>query len=173
MDIKREGYKLDFLKIPPFNGVKATHVSVRDYAVRVGVYAREHADRVGTDAKAYVDRSTERFRRRFHDFPFAFIKDNGNFVVHTPISMASQPVNDLSKPKKVSYAVTKKYVDDLMADEVGAGRIDGGGRPLFQDNGNQQATHTINMAFKKLLNLSTPSDPYEAATKEYVDNKIT
>ena len=28
------------------------------------------------------------------------------------------------------------------------------------------------MAFKKLLNLSTPSEPFEAATKEYVDNSI-
>ena len=26
------------------------------------------------------------------------------------------------------------------------------------------------MAFKKLLNLSTPSEPFEATTKEYVDN---
>ena len=26
------------------------------------------------------------------------------------------------------------------------------------------------MGFKKLLNLSTPSEPYEAATKEYVDD---
>ena len=27
------------------------------------------------------------------------------------------------------------------------------------------------MAYKKLLNLSTPSEPFEAATKEYVDKK--
>ena len=32
-------------------------------------------------------------------------------------------------------------------------------------------TVIINMGFKKLLNLSTPSEPYEAATKEYVDDK--
>ena len=30
---------------------------------------------------------------------------------------------------------------------------------------------TINMGFKKFLNLSTSSEPYEAATKEYVDDK--
>ena len=45
-----------------------------------------------------------------------------------------------------------------------------GGSPFFKENGNYQATHAINMGFKKLLNLSTPSEPYEAATKEYVDN---
>ena len=83
--------------------------------------------------------------RRFNGLPFAFLKDNGNFVAQTPFSMASQPMNDLPKPKKVSDAVTKKYVDDLKADNVGAGNIDGGGSPLFKENGNYQATDTINM----------------------------
>ena len=78
--------------------------------------------------------------------------------------MASQPLRDLPKPKETSDAVTKKYVDDLIADNVGDS-------PFFKENGNFQATHAINMAFKKLLNLSTPSEPYEAATKEYVDQK--
>ena len=54
---------------------------------------------------------------------------------------------------------------------MGAGNINGRGSPFFKENGNYQATHTINMEFKKLLNLSTPSEPYEAATKEYVDDK--
>ena len=83
--------------------------------------------------------------------------------------MASQPLNDLPEPKKTSDAVTKKYVDNLIADNVGVGNTDGGGSPFFKENGNYQATHFINMALKKLLNLSTPSEPYEAATKEYVD----
>ena len=56
---------------------------------------------------------------------FGFLKDNGNFVAHTPISMASQPLNDLPEPKKTSDAVAKKYVDDLIADNVGD--INGGG----------------------------------------------
>ena len=72
--------------------------------------------------------------------------------------MASQPLNDLPEPKKTSDAVTEKYVDDLIADNVG--NIDGGGSPFFRENGNYQATHAINMAFQKLLNLSTPSEPY-------------
>ena len=85
--------------------------------------------------------------------------------------MSSQPLHDLPEPKEVSDAVTKKYVDDLKADNVGVGNFDGGGSPFFKENGNYQATHTINMGFKKLLNLSTPSELYEAATKEYVDDK--
>ena len=84
--------------------------------------------------------------------------------------MASQPLNDLPEPKKTSDPVTKTYVDDLIADNVGVGNIDGGGSPFFKENGNYQATHSINMAFKKLLNLSTPSEPYEAATNEYEDD---
>ena len=101
----------------------------------------------------------------------SFFKDNGNFVAHTPISMATQSLNDLPEPKKVSDAVTKTYVDDLIADNVGAGYIDGRGSPFFKEKSNYPATHTINMGFKKLLNLSTPSETYEAATKEYEDNK--
>ena len=87
--------------------------------------------------------------------------------------MASQPLKDLTEPKETSDASTKKYVDDLIADNVGVGNMNGGGSPFFKENGNYQASHTINMAFKKLLNLSTPSEPFEAVTKEYVDNSIT
>ena len=68
------------------------------------------------------------------------------FVAHTPISIASQPLNDLPEPKETSDVVTKKYVDDLIADNVGAGNIDGGGSPFFKENGIYQATHSINMA---------------------------
>ena len=85
--------------------------------------------------------------------------------------MASQPLNDLPEPKKTSDAATKKYVDDLIADNVGVGNMNVGSSPFFKENGNYQATHAINMAFKKLLNLSTLSEPYEAATKEYVDKR--
>ena len=71
--------------------------------------------------------------------------------------MASKPLNDLPEPKEVSDSVTKKYVDDLIANKVGAGNTDGGGSPFFRENGKYQATHSINMGFKKLSNLSTPS----------------
>ena len=131
---------------------------------------REYADKVGNDVKEYTDRSSELLGERFKRLQFAFLKDNGKFVAYTPISMASQPLKDLTEPKETSDAVTKKYVDDLIADNVGEGNMNGGGSPFFKENSNYQATHTINMAFKKLLNLSTPSEPLEATTKECVDN---
>ena len=131
---------------------------------------REYADKVGNDVREYTDRSSELLGERFKRLQFAFLKDNGKFVAYTPISMASQPLRDLTEPKEMSDAVTKKYVDDLIADNVGVGNMNGGGSPFFKENGNYQASHAINMGFKKLLNLPAPSDPYEAATKDYVDN---
>ena len=132
---------------------------------------KQYADRVGNDVREYLDKSSELLRKRFHDPRFAFLKDNGNFVAHTPISLASKPLNDLLEPKKTSDTVSKRYVDDLNSDNVGVGNMNGGGSPFFKENGNYQATHAINMAFKSLLNLSTPPEPFEAATKKYVDKK--
>ena len=50
---------------------------------------KEYEDKVGNDVRECVDQSTKLLGRRFHNLPFAFLKDNGNFVAHTPISMAS------------------------------------------------------------------------------------
>ena len=151
------GNKLSCLSIPSKSDEAAT---------------KEYTDKVGNDVREYVDQSSELLGRRFHNLPFAFLKDNGNFVAHTPISMASQPLNDLPEPQKTSDAVTKKYVDDLIADNVGVGNMNGGDSPFFKENGNYLAAHAINMAFKKLLNLSTTSEPFEAATKDYVDKVV-
>ena len=81
--------------------------------------------------------------------------------------MASQPLKDLPEPKEMSDAVTKEYVDDLIADNVGVGNMNGGGSPFFKECGNYQASHMINMGFKKLLNLSTPSDPHMRLTERF------
>ena len=64
----------------------------------------------------------------------------------------------------------KKYVDNLIAENVGEGNISDIGSPFFKENDNFKATYAIDMVFKKLLNLSTPSEPSDAATKRYVDN---
>ena len=133
---------------------------------------KEYADKVRNDAMEYTDRSSELMGERFKRLQFAFLKDNGKFVAYTPTSMPSQPLNDLTEPEETSDAVTKKYVDDLIADNVGEGNMNGGGSPFFKENGNYQATYMINMGFKKLLNLPTPSDPYEAVRNIYVDDSI-
>ena len=85
---------------------KLKEAATKEYGDRVGIDAREHAERVVNSAREYVDQSTELLGRRFHELPFAFLKDNGNFVVYTPIRMASQPLNDLPEPNEMSDAVT-------------------------------------------------------------------
>ena len=65
---------------------------------------------------------------------------------------------------------TKKYVDNLMAENVGKGNISGAGSPFFKENDTFKTAHTIDMRFKKLLNLSAPSNPSDAVTKNYVDD---
>ena len=117
---------------------------------------KEYADKVRNDVREYTDRSNELLGERFKRLQFAFLKDNGKFVAYTPISMASQPLRDLTEPKETSDAVTKKYVDDLIADNVGVGNMNGGGSPVFKENGNYQASNAISMGFKKLLNLPAP-----------------
>ena len=155
-DINMMGKKLSGLSFPSKSDEAAT---------------REYADKVGNDVREYTDQSSELLGECFKRLQFAFLKDNSKFVAYTPISMASQPLRDPREPKETSDAVTKKYVDDLIADNVGEGNMNGEGSPFFRENGNYQASHTTNMAFKKLLNLSTPSEPFEAATKESVDKK--
>ena len=119
--------------------------------------------------KRYVDNYVEEYVNGYVEK----LKDGNGFVAYTPISMASQPLRDLTEPKEMSDVVTKKYVDDLIADNVGVGNMNGGGSRFFKENGNYQASHTINMGFKKLLNIPAPSDPYEAARKIYVDETVT
>ena len=155
--INMKGKKLSGLSFPSKSDEAAT---------------REYADKVRNDAMEYTDRSSELMGERFKRLQFAFLKDNGKFVAYTPISMASQPLKDLTEPKETSDAATKKYVDDLIADNVGAGNMNGDGSPFFKENGNYQASYAINMGFKKLLNLPSPSDPYEAVRKIYVDVSI-
>ena len=156
-DVNIAGKKLSGLSFPLTNDEAAT---------------REYADKVGNDVREYTDRSSELLGERFKRLQFAFLKDNGKFVAYTPISMASQPLKDLTEPKETSDAATKKYVDDLIADNVSVGNMNGGGSPFFKENGNYQASDTINMAFKKLLNLPQPSELADAATKKYVYNVV-
>ena len=154
-DINMAGKKLSGLSFPSKSDEAAT---------------REYADKVGNDVREYTDRSSELLGERFKRLQFAFLKDNGKFVAYTPISMASQPLKDLTEPKETSDAATKKYVDDLIADNVGVGNMNGGGSPFFKENGNYQASHTINMAFKKLLNLSTPYlELFKEATRQQLN----
>ena len=99
-----------------------------------------------------------------------YIRSDGSTPVTGSINMNDNTLFNLPDPENLQDAATKKYVDNLIAENVGEGNISGGGSPFFKENANFKATHTIDMGFKKLLNLSTPSEPSDAATKKYVDN---
>ena len=96
--VNMPGKKLSGLSFPSISDEAAT---------------REYVDKVGNDVREYTDRSSELLGERFKRLQFAFLKDNGKFVAYTPISMASQPLKDLTEPKETSDAATKKYVDDV------------------------------------------------------------
>ena len=99
-----------------------------------------------------------------------YIRSDGSTPVTGSINMNGNTLFNLPNPENIQDAATKKYVDNLMAENVGEGNISGGGSPFFKENDNFKATYVIDMGFKKLLNLPTPSEPSNAATKKYVDN---
>ena len=99
-----------------------------------------------------------------------YIRRDGTTPVSGTIDMNGNTLFNFSKPRNRRDAATKKYMDRLIAENVGEGNISGGGSPFFKDNDNFKATYPIDMGFKKLLNLSAPSNPSDAATKKYVDN---
>ena len=98
-----------------------------------------------------------------------YIRSDGSTPVSGSINMNGNTLFNLSNPENLQDAATKKYVDNLIAENVGEGNISGGGSPFFKENDNFKATNTINMAYNKLLNLHKPIEPYDAATKDYVD----
>ena len=99
-----------------------------------------------------------------------YIRSDGSTPVSGSINMNGNTLFNLPNPENIQDAATKKYVDNLIAENVGKGNISGGGSPFFKENDNFKATYAIDMRFKKLLNLSSPSEPSDAATKKYVDN---
>ena len=92
-----------------------------------------------------------------------YIRRDGKTPVSGSIDMNGNTLFSLPKPRNYRDAATKKYVDRLIAKNVGEGS------PFVKENDNFKATYPVDMGFKKLLNLSTPSEPSDAATKEYVD----
>ena len=99
-----------------------------------------------------------------------YIRSDGATPISGSINMNGNTLYNVPDPENLQDSATKKYVDNLMAENVGEGNISGGGSPFFKENDNFKATYAIDMRFEKLLNLSTPSKPSDAATKKYVDN---
>ena len=101
------------------------------------------------------------------------IRENGGFnLVDSYINMNFQNIRNVGLPKDESDAVPKRFVDEMIKEveeKVQKVKEKSEERPFFKENGNYQASTSISMNFNKLLNLHKPTEPYDAATKDYVD----
>ena len=101
------------------------------------------------------------------------VRENGGFnLVDSYINMNFNNVRNLGLPKDESDAVPKRFVDSMIKEveeKIQKIKEKSEERPFLKENGNYQASTTINMNFNKLLNLQKPTEPYDAATKDYVD----
>ena len=101
------------------------------------------------------------------------IRENGGFnLVDSYINMNFNNIRNLGNPKHEADAVPRRFVDgEIRAVEEKIQKIKEKSeeRLFLKENGNYQASTSINMNFNKLLNLQKPTEPYDAVTKDYVD----
>ena len=101
------------------------------------------------------------------------IRENGGFnLVDSYINMNFNNIRNVGLPKDESDAVPKRFVDSIIKEveeKIQKIKEKSEERPFLKENGNYQASTSINMNFNKLLNLQKPTEPYDAATKDYVD----
>ena len=101
------------------------------------------------------------------------IRENGGFnLVDSYINMNFHNIRNVGLPKDESDAVPRRFVDSMIKEveeKIQKIKEKSKERPFLKENGNYQASTSINMNFNKLLNLQKPTEPYDAATKDYVD----
>ena len=101
------------------------------------------------------------------------IRENGGFnLVDSYINMNFHNIRNVGLPKDESDAVPRRFVDSMIKEveeKIQKIKEKSEERPFLKENGNYQASTLINMNFNKLLNLQKPTEPYDAATKDYVD----
>ena len=101
------------------------------------------------------------------------IRENGGFnLVDSYINMNFHNIRNVGLPKDESDAVPRRFVDDVVKEveeKIQKIKEKSEERPFLKENGNYQASTSINMNLNKLLNLQKPTEPYDAATKDYVD----
>ena len=101
------------------------------------------------------------------------VRENGGFnLVDSYINMNFNNVRNLGLPKDESDAVPRRFVDSEIKEveeKIQKIKEKSEERPFLKENGNYQASTSINMNFNKLLNLQKPTEPYDAVTKDYVD----
>ena len=102
------------------------------------------------------------------------VRENGGFnLVDSYINMNFNNIRNVGYPKHTEDAVPRSFVDDMVKTieekfKTLKERINEE-KPFLKENGNYQASTSINMGFNRLLNLQKPTEPYDAATKDYVD----
>ena len=101
------------------------------------------------------------------------IRENGGFnLVDSYINMNFNNIRNLGLPKHEADAVPRLFVDNMIKEveeKIQKIKEKSEERPFLKENGKYQASTSINMDFNKLLNLQKPTEPYDAATKDYVD----
>ena len=101
------------------------------------------------------------------------VRENGGFnLVDSYINMNFHNIRNVGLPKDESDAVPRRFVDSMIKEveeKIQKIKEKSEERPFLKENGNYQASTSINMDFNKLLNLQKPTEPYDAATKDYVD----
>ena len=124
----------------------------------------------GQDAvnKKYIDGIVENLTLKQ-----GLIRENGGFnLVDSYINMNFNNIRNLGLPKHEADAVPRRFVDEeILTVEEKIQKIKEKSEeiPFLKENGNYQASTSINMNFNKLLNLQKPTEPYDAVTKDYVD----
>ena len=101
------------------------------------------------------------------------IRENGGFnLVDSYINMNFNSIRNVGFPNHNEDAVPRSFVDNMIKgveEKIQKIKEKSEERPFLKENGNYQASTSINMNFNKLLNLQKPTEPYDAATKDYVD----
>ena len=118
--------------------------------------------------KKYIDEIVENLTLKQ-----GLIRENGGFnLVDSYINMNFQNIRNVGLPKHEADAVPRRFVDSEIKEveeKIQKIKEKSEERPFLKENGNYQASTPINMNFNKLLNLQKPTEPYDAATKDYVD----
>ena len=118
--------------------------------------------------KKYIDEIVENLTLKQ-----GLIRENGGFnLVDSYINMNFNNIRNVGLPKDESDAVPRRFVDEeilTVEEKIQKIKEKSEERPFLKENGNYQASTSINMGFNRLLNLHKPTEPHEATTKEYVD----
>ena len=101
------------------------------------------------------------------------VRENGGFnLVDSYINMNFNRVRNIPYPHHNEDAVPRSFLENMInevEEKIQKIKEKSEERPFLKENGNYQASTSINMNFNKLLNLQKPTEPYDAATKDYVD----